>query len=67
MNLPDKTITLKVDYSNKVENVKVLISNKEHIPSDQQVLTFDGMIWQDKYTIGDYLYNSSTDSHLTYM
>ena len=60
VNLPDKTITLKVDYSNKVENMKVMISDKEHIPPDQQVLTFDGMILQDKYTIGDYLYNSST-------
>ena len=60
VNLPDKTITLKVDYSNKVENVKVMIIDKEHIPPDQQVLTFDGMILQDKYTIGDYLYNSST-------
>ena len=60
LNLPDKTITLKVDYSDKVENVKVMISDKEHIPPDQQALTFDGMILQDKFTIGDYLYNSST-------
>ena len=37
-----------------------MISDKEHILPDQQVLTFDGMILQDKYTIGDYLYNSST-------
>ena len=28
VKLPTKTITLKVDYSNTVENVKVMISNK---------------------------------------
>ena len=60
IKVPGKTITLKVDYSDAVRNVKKMISDKEHIPPEQQVLTVDGMILQDEYTVADYLYNNST-------
>lgn len=45
-----------MDYSDTVENVKTTINDKEHIPPDQQILTFDGRILQDRGTLGDYLY-----------
>ena len=49
-----KTITLTVDCSDTVENVKVMINDKEHTPADQQILTFDGRILQDKHTLNHY-------------
>ena len=30
-----------------------MISDKEHIPPDQQILTFDGIILQDGYTLDE--------------
>ena len=54
-----KIITLAVVCTDTVENVKAMINDKEHIPPDQQMLTQDGRILQDGYTLGDYLYNSS--------
>ena len=49
-----KTITLRVDYSDTVENVKAMINDKEHIPPDQQILAFDEKILQDKHTLNHY-------------
>ena len=49
-----KIITLEVNYSNTIENVKVMIYDKEGIPPDQQILTFDGRILQDKYALNYY-------------
>ena len=54
VKLAEKTITLIVDYSDTVENVKTMINDKEHVPPDHQILTFDGRILQDWYTLGDY-------------
>ena len=59
IKLSEKTITLTVDYSNTVENVKTMINDKEHISPNQQILTFDGMILQDRYTVGNYFYSNS--------
>ena len=44
-------ITLAVDYSDKVANLKAKINDKAHIPPDQQILTFDGRILQDEFTL----------------
>ena len=30
-----------------------MIKEKEHIPADQQILTFRGTMLQDEYTVGD--------------
>ena len=54
VSLIGKTITLTIDYSDTVENLKAIINDKEHIPADQQILLFDGRILQDRCTLGDY-------------
>ena len=54
VRLRGKIITLTVDYSDTVENVKAMINDKEHIPPDKQILLFDGSILQDRYTLSDY-------------
>ena len=54
IRLTEKTCALTVDYSNTVKNVKAVINDREHIPPDQQILTFDGMILQDECKLYDY-------------
>ena len=54
IKLAEKIITLTVDYSDTVENVKAMINDEEHVPPDHQMLLFDGIMLQDKYTLGDY-------------
>ena len=61
VKLTEKTIPLTVDYSDTVEDIKAMINNEEHIPPDQQILTFDGRILQDEYTVADYLYCDNSD------
>ena len=53
-------ITLRVDYSHTVANLKAMISDEEHIPPDQQSLMLDGRALQDEYTVGDYMYGISS-------
>ena len=47
IRLPEKICALTVDYSDVVGIVKTMIKDKEHIPTDQQILIFEGMILQD--------------------
>ena len=60
-----KTITLNIHENVLIAEIKNKIQEKEHIPADQQILTFKGKNMDDDKTPNDYNIQKGDTIHLS--